>query len=115
MPRCARARFGAPIAPAFSLTVGPRTETARLYEPAEPHQPGHPLIVFIESEVYFDRPGLYGDEQGDYPDNALRYSLYSRAALVSLAKICQSCACRMLGASGRIFGSDTSTARANSA
>ena len=76
-----------PIAPAFSLTVGPRTETARLYEPAAPHQPGNPRIVFVESEVYFDRPGLYGDDQGDYPDNALRYALFARAVLVSLPKI----------------------------
>src|SRR5512144_906735 len=67
-----------PLGPAFALTVGPRTETARLYEPAAPHHPGEPRIVFIESEVYFDRPGLYGDDQGDYPDNALRYALFAR-------------------------------------
>src|SRR5215207_6221626 len=60
-----------PLGPSFSITVGPRTESARLYEPAVPHQPGNPRIVFVESEVYFDRPGLYGDEEGDYPDNAL--------------------------------------------
>jgi starch synthase len=76
-----------PLGAAFSLSVGPRTETARLYEPAAPHQPGNPRIVFIESEVYFDRPGLYGDEQGDYPDNALRYALFARAVLVALPKI----------------------------
>jgi starch synthase len=76
-----------PIGAAFTLTVGPRTETARLYEPAAPHQPGSPRIVFVESEVYFDRPGLYGDEQGDYPDNALRYALFARAVLVALPKI----------------------------
>jgi starch synthase len=76
-----------PLGAAFSITVGPRTETARLYEPAAPYQPGNPRIVFIESEVYFDRPGLYGDEQGDYPDNALRYALFSRAVLVALPKI----------------------------
>ena len=76
-----------PLGPAFTLTVGPRTETARLFEPAVPHQPGNPRIVFIESEVYFDRPGLYGDEQGDYPDNALRYALFARAVLIALPKI----------------------------
>jgi starch synthase len=76
-----------PMAPAFSVTVGPRTETVRLYEPALAHQPGNPRVVFVESEVYFDRPGLYGDEQGDYPDNALRYALFARAVLVSLPKI----------------------------
>ena len=76
-----------PLGAAFSLSVGPRTETARLYEPAAPRQPGSPRIVFIESEVYFDRPGLYGDEQGDYPDNALRYAMFARAVLVALPKI----------------------------
>ena len=76
-----------PLGAAFSLSVGPRTETARLYEPSAPHQPGTARIVFIESEVYFDRPGLYGDEQGDYPDNALRYALFARAVLVALPKI----------------------------
>src|SRR5919112_2611498 len=76
-----------PISPAFTLTVGPRTESARLYEPAAPIQPGNPRIVFVESEVYFDRPGLYGDEEGDYPDNALRYALFARAVLVALPKI----------------------------
>jgi starch synthase len=76
-----------PLGAAFTVTVGPRTETTRLFEPAAPHQPGEPRIVFVESEVYFDRPGLYGDEQGDYPDNALRYALFARAVLVSLPKI----------------------------
>ena len=76
-----------PLGPSFTVTVGPRTETARLFEPAEPHRPGHPRVVFIESDVYFDRPALYGDEQGDYPDNALRYALFARAVLVSLPKL----------------------------
>ena len=100
-----------PIAPAFSLTVGPRTETARLYEPAAPHQPGNPRIVFIESEVYFDRPGLYGDEQGDYPDNALRYALFARAVLVSLPKILPEAPSILHAHDWQIFASDTSAAR----
>jgi starch synthase len=76
-----------PLGPAFSITVGPRTETVRLFEPAAPHEPGNPRIVFVDSEVYFDRPGLYGDEQGDYPDNALRYALFARAVLIALPKL----------------------------
>ena len=76
-----------PIGPAFAVTVGPRTETTRLYEPSMPHQPGYPRIVFVESAEYFDRPGLYGDETGDYPDNALRYALFARAVLVSLPRV----------------------------
>src|SRR4051812_43362413 len=76
-----------PIGPAFAVTVGPRTETVRLYEPATPHQQGYPKIVFVESAEYFDRPGLYGDDAGDYPDNALRYALFARAVLVSLPRV----------------------------
>ncbi|HET9797903.1 MAG TPA: glycogen/starch synthase [Gemmatimonadaceae bacterium] len=76
-----------PLGPAFAVTVGPRTETARLYEPVAPHQPGNPRIVFVESDEYFDRPGLYGDDLGDYPDNARRYALFARAVLVALPRL----------------------------
>ncbi len=76
-----------PVGPPFSVTVGPRTETARMYEPAAPREPGTPRVVFVENEEYFDRPGLYGDEAGDYPDNARRYALFARAVLVSLPRV----------------------------
>ena len=76
-----------PLGPAFAVTVGPRTETARLYEPVAPHQAGDPRIVFVESDEYFDRPGLYGDDLGDYPDNARRYALFARAVLVALPRL----------------------------
>jgi starch synthase len=76
-----------PVGPAFAVTVGPRTETARIYEPVAPHAPGTPRVLFVESEEYFDRPGLYGDAAGDYPDNARRYALFTRAVLVALPRI----------------------------
>ena len=76
-----------PLGPEFAVSVGPRTETARLYEPAVPHQPGNPRIVFVESELYFDRPGLYGDDLGDYPDNARRYAFFARAIMVALPRV----------------------------
>src|SRR6478672_12666241 len=76
-----------PLGAEFAVSVGPRTETARLYEPALPHQPGNPRIVFVESEQYFDRPGLYGDDLGDYPDNARRYAFFARAILVALPRV----------------------------
>lgn len=38
-------------------------------------------VYFIEQDEYFDRPGLYGDTSGDYPDNALRFIFFCRAAL----------------------------------
>lgn len=38
-------------------------------------------FYFIEYPPYFDRDGLYGNPAGDYPDNAERFSLFSRAVL----------------------------------
>jgi starch synthase len=38
-------------------------------------------VYFIEQDEFFARPGLYGDENGDYPDNAIRFIFFCRAAL----------------------------------
>lgn len=38
-------------------------------------------VYFVEKDRYFDRPGLYGTAQSDYPDNAERFLFFSRAAL----------------------------------
>lgn len=76
-----------PVGAAFSVTVGPRTETARIWEPVRERRSTEPRVLFVESEEYFDRPGLYGDAAGDYPDNARRYALFTRAVLVVLPRI----------------------------
>ncbi|MDQ2664968.1 MAG: glycogen synthase [Gemmatimonadota bacterium] len=76
-----------PLGAAFAVTVGPRTEIARIHETAEPAAAGTPRVLFVESETYFDRPNLYGDAAGDYPDNARRYALFARAVLVSLPRV----------------------------
>jgi 1,4-alpha-glucan branching enzyme len=36
---------------------------------------------FIRADRYFDRPFLYGTPEGDYPDNAERFTFFARAAL----------------------------------
>ncbi len=38
-------------------------------------------VVFVEHPPFFDRPELYGDEAGDYPDNRLRFAFFARAAI----------------------------------
>jgi starch synthase len=76
-----------PVGPAFAVDVGPRTETTRMWEPVLPPPPGTPRVLFVESAEYFDRPGLYGDDAGDYPDNAQRYALFTRAVLVALPRL----------------------------
>jgi starch synthase len=36
---------------------------------------------FVDNPELFDRPGLYGDQLGDYPDNHIRFALLSKAAI----------------------------------
>jgi starch synthase len=36
---------------------------------------------FVDCPALFDRPGLYGDKSGDYPDNAERFGAFSRAVI----------------------------------
>jgi starch synthase len=38
-------------------------------------------FYFIDYPAFFDRESLYGTPAGDYPDNAERFALYSRAVL----------------------------------
>jgi starch synthase len=38
-------------------------------------------FYFVEFPEFFDRDALYGTASGDYPDNAERYALFSRAVL----------------------------------
>lgn len=63
----------------YSVTVGGRTETARVY--FNPTGRENPRVLFIEHDGYFGRDGLYGDARGDYPDNHLRFAFFCRAAL----------------------------------
>ena len=44
-------------------------------------------VYFIEKEAYFNRDTLYGDKNGDYPDNLDRFAYYSRRALELLKDI----------------------------
>jgi 1,4-alpha-glucan branching enzyme len=44
-------------------------------------------VYFIRADRYFDRPFLYGAAEGDYPDNAERFTFFSRAALEALSRL----------------------------
>ena len=59
--------------PPFTVTLGDRTETAWLYR-VQDGAAGGPHVFFIEHPDFFDRAGIYGDDTGDYPDNALRFA-----------------------------------------
>src|SRR6202161_2712114 len=38
-------------------------------------------FYFVDYPPYFDREALYGGPAGDYPDNAERFALFSRAVI----------------------------------
>jgi starch synthase len=68
----------------YYVQVGPRLEEARVYQ--HPGAPQNPRVLFIESEAYFDRDGIYGDN-GDYSDNPARFAFYNLAALQVLPEL----------------------------
>jgi starch synthase len=73
-------RTGSPL----TITLGGSTERAWLYR--TPPSSG-PQVFFIEHPDFFDRPGIYGDSSGDYPDNARRFACFCLAALTALPEI----------------------------
>jgi starch synthase len=78
--REARARIGKlePLCEPFTVESGGRREAVRCW-----HQVGddYPRTMFLEHEPSFDRPGIYGDSSGDYPDNPQRFALFASAAI----------------------------------
>jgi 1,4-alpha-glucan branching enzyme len=44
-------------------------------------------VHFIGSDRYFDRPFLYGTPEGDYPDNAERFTFFARGVLAAMCHL----------------------------
>lgn len=44
-------------------------------------------FYFLEAPALYDRDGLYGNSSGEYPDNALRFAVLSRAALAVARRV----------------------------
>jgi starch synthase len=73
---------GISIGPSASLPLdvplGPQTLSLTVHEALVRE---HVRVAFVDAPELFDRDGLYGDQHGDYPDNAWRFAVLSRAAL----------------------------------
>jgi starch synthase len=67
-------RIGGPL----GVPLGEVTRWAGVFEGRLPNT--DLPIYLVEHDVFFDRPGVYGEAEG-YGDNALRYAFFSRAAL----------------------------------
>ncbi len=61
----------------FLIPVADRLDEANIYSVDW----GKVKVYFIDNPKYFDRPGLYRNESGDYPDNDERFIFFQRAVL----------------------------------
>ncbi|MDQ3209098.1 MAG: glycogen synthase, partial [Gemmatimonadota bacterium] len=61
------------------------TEEARVFRVAGPRT--GPQVYFIEHLDYFNRPGIYGENAVDYPDNARRFAFFALAAVTALPRL----------------------------
>jgi len=69
-----------------SVTIALGTEL-RFPAIAEGQAIGGVRHLFADDPEYFDRPHLYGDRDGDYPDNAERFAEFSRAAIECMKRV----------------------------
>ena len=73
----------------FTVQLGAHQEQARLWQIAPDRRVvrGRPRVYFIDHPHFFDRPGLYGENGYDYPDNPRRYAFFSLAALTAVQRV----------------------------
>jgi starch synthase len=72
----------------FTVQLGPHQEQARLWQITPDRRVrGRPRVYFVDHPHFFDRPGLYGENGYDYPDNPRRYAFFSLAALTAVQRV----------------------------
>jgi starch synthase len=71
-----------PLDVTFTIPIGDALQPVTVFERT---QPDGIQLLLIHNDALFGRPGIYGDQTQDYPDNALRFIFFSRA-VVELAK-----------------------------
>ncbi len=75
------AALGRPL----TVDLGFHSEEVRFFR--EVHPPPGPKVVFVDIPSAFARSGLYGESGRDYPDNARRFALFSRAVLDAIPRL----------------------------
>lgn len=66
----------------FDIPLGQATHASEIWED---RAPGGGRVFFVRRDEFFDRSGLYGNESGDYQDNAARFVFFAKAT-VELAR-----------------------------
>jgi starch synthase len=80
LPRYRQTRLADPATVVRSITV-PFDDKYRFASVVTAGSQSGVKFYFVEFSEFFDRDALYGTAAGDYPDNAERYALFSRAVL----------------------------------
>ena len=76
------------VGESFTVQLGPSQEPARLWQiTPDRRSRGRPRVFFVDHPHFFDRPGLYGENGYDYPDNPRRYAFFALAALIAMQRI----------------------------
>src|SRR5215213_2722410 len=74
-----------PVGQPFMVPMGTHSEEARVFRVSG--ATSGPQVFFIEHLDYFNRPGIYGENAVDYPDNARRFAFFALAALTALPRV----------------------------
>ena len=80
LPRYRQTKLADPQTVVRSITV-PFDDRYRFCSLVTPGSQAGVRYYFVDYPPYFDRDALYGTAVGDYPDNAERYALFSRAVI----------------------------------
>lgn len=74
-----------PVGQPFLVPMGTHNEEARVFRVSGAR--AGPQVFFIEHLDYFNRPGIYGENAIDYPDNARRFAFFALAAVTALPRL----------------------------
>src|SRR5271169_3513214 len=80
LPRYRQSKLTDPATVVRSVTI-PFDDKYRFASVVAGGSQGGVRFYFVEYPPYFDRDALYGTPAGDYPDNAERFALFSRAVI----------------------------------
>lgn len=74
-----------PTEVSFAISIGDNVVGGRVLRSRLPDS--QVPIYFIDQPHYFNRPGLYGDHTGDFPDNCERFAFFCRGVLQVIARL----------------------------
>lgn len=84
LPKYHGNKAGSVLVSSVSITLGEKMRFPAIVEAA----PVKGVRYFlVDDPPYFDRPQLYGDKNGDYPDNAERFAEFSHVAIEVMKRV----------------------------